>query len=505
MRDKSRESSDSCLVLLLDLNIANYSDVQNEICRILKKSNITARVKGGALLTERGTRHEVEVSSFLPGRGRSVKLSKSSGDVASSLYYFEQVFDEGALLAGKSADSFDEYLGNWPECISISSIPAGVVRNIAHLAASSPGVIAAYRWWPDNAAAMHILWRNLLLSRVISCGVVLADYQGVPLDLITDDDTLAWDRDREPEEPVDGFFFPDDYSADVFPENRFKDVLIPEDLSGPLPPRVLRTPLQYVLEQLGKEEVLRLGGKDDPTKPGVFTLPDFDWQYPDVGATERRLLNYCLDRKHKEQKWKGFYYYGWGTEALDPIKLAGYICSALLGPFVPESVGVTADGAIQFSLHVLVPSAKFVYMPVLTAWISEPGRPLRLTTAHVSPDYKEYAMSIGWEGRWEDIDAEWGNIVRASVRYGQQVHPGVSRAIPQLYVQRMGRANMLLRRLVRQGLAHGNYSRAPLGRTALVLVSRELDSWPQAARGAAFAQSILGILGVRAINGTWVD
>ena len=272
-------------------------------------------------------------------------------------------------------------------------------------------------------------------------------------------------------------------------------------MARPLPRR--RTPVEQAFRHLGRDIVTRLGGMDDPSRPGEFTLPRWESQYPDVIAAETRLIAYSLNVDHDERKFEGFHHHGWGTHPLDSIRIASYICSALLGDFHPRDVRVTADGALQFGVNIAIPSRKYVYMPLTTAWILEPGGLLRLSTAFVTSTNDEFDPSA----QVEDEDSlDWKETVLKAASYGRQApFEQVTRASPRLYIQRKGVANALTKRLVRERKDHGTFSRTPLGRALLVPLNDDSWSWAQACRAAAYAQVDLGLHGVRSKIGTWVD
>lgn len=445
----------------------------------------------------------MQVTDLHPTRGRQLHTWSHSRDIANTLFGYRSALSASHRLDAGAELTPESLLGNWPECISFSNLDDASAQAVVEMAAATGMLIAALSWDPLEPQAVNVFWSRLLLTRIISQGTILADYEEIPLNDFIDEANLRWRPDRSPHPPVEGFFFSDDIHSEVYPEVRYERLPIPRDLNISARPRPARSPLEQVIDRVGSEPVLRVGGMDDPTSPGEFRLPAPERQYPDVVSSEARVRSYCLDRSHPQRKWRGFEAHGWGSGPHDSVILAALFCSAMMGTFRPVDVQATADGAVQFGVYAALPSRRYVYMPTLSAWISEPGKPLRLTTAFVvgSGDAAHFAPSL------EPADSmlDWTEVIAASVRFGRQVPPDpITRALPRLYIQRAGEANGLTKWLVRQNQSHGNFSRAPLGRTLLVPIGGEM-SWSQACRTAAYGQVRLGLYGIRAKVGTWVD
>ena len=332
--------------------------------------------------------------------------------------------------------------------------------------------------------------------------MILTDVEDFPLDEIFDEKLLRWRRSRKPWPPADGFFF--SYDDAVFPEEAFEFVEIPQDLILSPGPKPLRSPIERVLDRLGAAPVTRISSQDDPDVPGQYQAPYPHIQYPDVALIQRKVRDYCLRHGHFERKWEGFAAHGWDESHPDhSLQMASLLASALLLPFEPLEPRVTADGSIQFSALIALPSFVHGYAPVMTAWVARQDAAIQLATAFVvSPDDAALDPTFPFE---PGATLAWSEVVSAAVRYGELAgYDGVS-AQSRLFISRHGPGNALSRALVQAGHSHGEFRRAAIGGRCVLAPIGPGSGWVQAGRTTAHAQISLGLRGVLSMPGTWVD
>lgn len=133
-------------------------------------------------------------------------------------------------------------------------------------------------------------------------------------------------------------------------------------------------------------------------------------------AVERKVRSYCLNAAHPEKKWLGFWEHGYGSRPQDAIVLSAELVGALLGKFKPEEVVATSDGELQFSVGIATPSSSRHRALLNTAWIAEPGKGFRLTTAYPSHDLDQYADAMPVVGTMEPIEDAWDSILEFANR-----------------------------------------------------------------------------------------
>ena len=490
------------LTFLFDLAGGSYYEVVDELVIALRAAGASARVKGGALLELEGARRSIQMSPYSPGVGRRLQVSSHSRDIANTRVSFAAMLDSAEKLYVSSDFDPSWLLHNAPECISISDVDAALARQLTEIARRSNMLKLSLRWNENDAFAGEHLWRWLVLTRVVTAGIILTDFEEFPLDEMFDEDLLRWRRSREPWPPADGFFF--SYDSAVYPEEAFEYLEAPPDIEPPRPPTSLRSPVERVLDAVGVDAVARISALDNPVAPARYDAPYFHIQYPDVALVERKIRDYCLNPIHPERKWEGFAAHGWDRRhPAHSIQLASLLSSALLLPFTPLEVRATANGAIQFGALVALPSFRHGYAPVMTAWFARPGSAIQLASAFVVSSSE---MSLDPTFPFTPhAEVPWSDIVDSAVRFGDQVaYDGVT-AQARLFISRYGRGNALTRQLVRSGESHGEFRRAAVGGRCLLVPVGPSCGWVQAGRTTTHAQISLGLNGVLSMPGAWVD
>jgi hypothetical protein len=493
----------SPLTLLFDLDGGDYYGVMNDLVIALQAEGASVRIKGGGLLEVEGARRRIQMSPYDPTRGRRLESSAVGRDVATTRVRFQEMLATAHKLYVSPDFTPEILLWNRPECISISDVDDRIAQEVTEIARRSGMLMASLRWREDDAVAGEHLWRWLVLTRIVTGGLILTDFEEFPLDEIFDDVLLRWRRSRDPWPPADGFFF--SYDSIVYPEEDYEHLEIPPDLVLSEATAPLRTPVERVLDRAGHSEVLRISQRDDPGAPATYAAPYPHLQFPDVSLIERKVREYCLNPAHPERKCEGFAAHGWDLRhPAHSTQLASLLASALLLQFTPHDVRATADGSIQFGVHVALPSFRQGYAAVQTAWVASAGSPIRLASAFVASPLRDGNLDPTFAFE-PSSERSWRDIVEEATRFGAQAADDGVTAQARLYISRRGLGNALTRQLVRDGESEGEYRRAAIGGRSILVPVGTRCGWVQAGRTASHAQISLGLTGVLSMPGTWVD
>lgn len=488
------------LSLLLDLSNANYWELMDEFVQACVEGGVDARVKVGLILPPRGRRSGLRMSRFHPGHGRSLISEEHSalpGQHHESIRQLLAEVTEEYLVEGFRVASVAS-----SECVSFSSMNAAVAAQLISISRSRSALVAAWRWNSRAPHAGELLWRQLLLKRIVTRGSTLEDYEEFPDDIRENGDEFDWKPDRSPESS-DGYFV--EVGSILSVERALRHVPLPPDIATvevPLPPP---TPLQRAISAAGRAPVDRISGHDDASAVASYSLPFLHYQYPDLVATAIKVRDYCLDRSHPSQKWVGFMHHGYGLRETDSVVIAANICGALLGDFRAEESVATTRNELQFSVGISLPSSHRHHAPLTTAWIAEPDRGFRLTTAYIGDGRAEYAAAprkVAPDGSLHEV---WDEAVRMATTFAGRLHSDSVRARARVLIPRIGAANSLTRRLVREGRDHGTFHRTALGGRALLVPIGPETSWSAAAASASFVQVQLGLHGLLCMADVWVD
>jgi len=490
------------LTLLFDLAGSDYYEVMDNLVVAIRAAGADVRIKGGMLLELEGSRQQVRMSEYLPGQGRQLRSSSHLRDVASTRVRFAAMLDSAEKLYVSADFDPSMLLHNRPECISISDVDEVLAQQLTEIARQSGMLMVSLRWKERDEFAGDQLWRSLILTRIVARGVILQDVEEFPLNEMFDERLLRWRRSRDPWPPANGFFF--SFDSVVYPEEAFEHIDAPADLDTPEPSSPPRSPVGRVMDQLGTTPVTRISARDDRNAPAEYDAPYFHIQYPDVALVERKVREYCLNPTHPERKWEGFASHGWDRRhPAHSVQLASLLASALLLPFTPLDARATADGAIQFGAFVALPSFRFGYVPVMTAWVARPGAAIQLASAFVArPNGATLDPTFAFTPQ---VDIPWSDVVDSAVLFGDDAADDGVTAQARLFISRYGRGKSLTKWLVRDGQSHGEFRRAAIGGRCLLVPIGERSGWAQAGRATAHAQVSLGLNGVLSMPGAWVD
>lgn len=489
--------------LLLNLDDINWWQLERELLLAMISSGVDSRLKSGLILPPLpATPQKITMSPYVVTDGRKLTRTTTGYLPLHEERLIQKLLKEVRIVA--PANSYpDERAVRRSECVTISETSPSLRESLIKICLDRGVLIAALTWSEDCVVAGDLLWNGLILRNIICDGTVITDYEDFPDHLNEIDGQIDWTPDRSPEPPASAFFFWDGVGPSV--ERKYRKLNLPADLK-PLPMRPAPpTPLQRALKAAGKRPVLRISGHDRPEIAASFDLPYIHLQFPDLLAAVSKVRKYCLNRDHVEGKWVGFILHGYGHRPTDATVLASYLVGAMLGKFLASDVVATSNGELQFSAGIAVPSFSRHRALLNTAWIAEPGKGFRLTTAYPENTLVTYADAPLQIGAGLDIVSAWDIILeQANLSVADWTSDGVW-ARPRLYVPRSGTTGELTRQLVKRGAGQGTYSRAALGGRSLLAPLGPAMSWSQAAFVTASVQTQLGMRGVLSMPEIWVD
>jgi len=501
--NEGREDGETPFTLLLDLSGTHWWELLREITAVVMASGTSLRVRSGLVLPPLASRPvRIVMGEYEPLLGRRVRQRQDA-----YLPYYREVVGRRLLAEVEILKSDGGALRTaeiWnSECVSFASVSSRLAEQLVKLCEDRGVLVAGLTWGSDSPYAGDMLWDGLILRRMIVGDNVITDYEEYPEDLNYSSGEWTWEPTRTPEDEATGFFFDDGVKPNVEPSLRH--LALPPEVETTqlvLPPPF---PLQRALLVAGNDVVVRISGHDQPGLPSSFELPYIHFQFPDLLAVERKVRDYCLDANHHEGKWVGFMHHGYGLRPNDSIVLAAHIASALLGEFSPKEVVATSHGELQFSVGIAVPSRARHRAPLTTAWIAEPEKGFRLTTAYLDASLPEHADAFPPVDQSTLSVDDWDELLeRANMSVPQGLSDGV-RARPRIFIPRAHTTRSLAQALVKREDDHGTFKRAILGGRCLLVPLGPEMSWTAAAYVASFVQVHLGLRGVRSSIDVWVD
>ena len=103
-----------------------------------------------------------------------------------------------------------------------------------------------------------------------------------------------------------------------------------------------------------------------PLRPTARSL--YFYQFPNPNRVEQKVRGYLLfSRTQEEQKWLAFANHGFLDVGDTALVVASLLSSVFFGDFPSAEIRPTADGALQFTVPVLLQSYRG-YLPLTTSW-----------------------------------------------------------------------------------------------------------------------------------------
>lgn len=376
-------TSESDYFALKDVLLAGLRNVTSE--------GIGVRVRGGSILTSAVETLETTYGVFEDGRGRS--LERYTQGVRPALEFQRRIalwrslrFVWGADLASIPAQHLDTLV--------VSALSTSSALHLAERLNDVSPLLSVGQFNPGEPLADWYLWRTLILTAMVSQGETVRALEDAPE--FSQDSDGEWFLDPRPDTyrppGVRGFFVVsefDETERSVILEPRAFPFDVPSDLPKAAPLSSRRTPVSRVVQGLQFETGKRISSQDDRDATATVRRSQAELEFPDAWHLEQKVALYLLDPEQKEQKWRGFAAMGYRSP--DALVLAGLLSSALLSDFPFDDARPTADGALQFSVPVLLPGSRGGKVPLMTAWYYKPGTGVQLSTALPNVTATEYA------------------------------------------------------------------------------------------------------------------
>ncbi|RBY90642.1 hypothetical protein [Blastococcus sp. TF02A-26] len=474
-----------------------YVDARERLLTFLqaqRRIEIHARVRGGTITTTTDRVVAATYSAYAETEGRRL-VSQTLGVAAD-----EEVRRRRDLLDSLEIHREDEFsldLGDPTQtldCISVSALPDVAYTELADDLLTGGLVVAAASWVHYAELPRLYLWDRLPLTAVLSSGVLLTSVEDGPEGFGEDENGRIFvipASSPTAHDPTRGQFYE---FGDIIAEKRFSGVPLPADLPAarrrdlsPSHDRQL-SPVQTALAALGTTKTRRISPRDDQSRAGWTRLPPTALQFPSFDRVVEKVRTYCLDPGQADQKWSGFASAGYLLGRTGDAELLSHLlCGALLGPFEPRDTRVTADGAVQFGVNVLLPRRDRGYATATTAWFAKEDQPLSLGTAFVSSVTGSCAKgptltSAAMDGDWRALLHE---VTHLSLGYGRSIQDSPMSAKGHLVI------------------SHGD----PTSRS-FALWARRNTSFTTSARVAGRPVTLLvlpvGILGESLVHGVYV-
>lgn len=409
-----------------------YADAREELLTTLQSQRwigTHARIKGGTIMTTAGRVVAATYSKYAETVGRRVTSQTVSVAID------EEVRRRADLIGSLAVHREDEFALNLADpirtldCISVSDLPESAYVALADELLTNGLVEAAASWACDAELPRLYLWDRLPLTAVLSAGVLLTSVEDGPAGFGEDEHGRPFVIPASPltgRDQARGQFY--EYGG-IIPEKRFAGLFLPTDLptarrdSSTVQHRQL-SPVLTALRALGDTSTRRISPRDDRSVPGWTRLPPTAQQFPDFERVLGKVRTYCLNPTQTDRKWGGFASAGYSLARRGDAELLSHLlCGALLGPFEPRDTRVTADGAVQFSVNVLLPRRDRGYATVTTAWFAKADQPLSLGTAFISAVTGSCARGPVLTGA--AMDGDWNvlldEVTRLSSDYGRSI------------------------------------------------------------------------------------
>ncbi|WP_141399119.1 hypothetical protein [Curtobacterium sp. 'Ferrero'] len=364
----------------------------------------------------------------------------------------------------------------------------------------------------DNAIARYFVWDLLIPIVIAGEGVILTDYEDAPSTVFPAQGSgrmeFICDRDHTTEPESDGHFYGFDVSEALAIEAGVYLPTMPQELPPAEPIVYHRSPLASVFDRLPHTGPARISKLDRPDANAHAEISEAMQQFPDFTRVKDKVRGYCLNPEQSEQKWKGFFQAGYDIREEGHVEiLTALICSALNGEFPIRDARATADGRVQFTVPVALPTTDGGLVPLLTSWLGGGGVPLSLATAYRAAGFDELSgtaaipadlcETTNWDALFAYVSAE---TLNHASRLDGEGYPFFYSTLWIEHADKRSRAFATWVRKNRRGFS-GVFSRVAFGGRVTFVRFPEEGNQVSAARAAAqanHAQVLFQLAGIRA-------
>lgn len=373
-------------VLFLDFQAGNYWGARSAIFHKLGILNAVSLVKGGMVLPAPPDTQSARYGPYTKGQGRTRVASSNRtpadrqrqwvSKLIASLDMNEpsQEFIRALELQGVDCLAFSDLsYDNWTQILSLPEVDALTVAS------------ASFR--VDDPYARYFVWDRLILVGIVSDGTTLSHYEDVPNEfdpVLGNDDivTFRCQRDHTQSPEIDGHFYDNGVGYPLSLEKGAENTIIPAELPDAEQINFRQTPMAYAVDNLPFQGIDKISTQDSAESNAQVELGDATLHFPDLEQVQTKVRHYCLNPDQTERKFEGFEQAGYFVAEPHHVEiLAAFIASALYQDFRVREQRVTADGHIQFSVHVALPTLDGGLVPLVTAWVGGQNRQLALATA----------------------------------------------------------------------------------------------------------------------------
>ncbi len=326
------------------------------------------RIRAGQIMSTNRMLSSATYSPFVPDEGRSLK-SYGQGPRVAVEHDLEQLLKMALRTPVTGDDPEDPYASESSQILrndtlSFSSIHEWTLEAFVDLPEVRPHLVAYGPFDPDDSALKVLLWDQLVPVVVLSRGRILEHLEDEPeFDLSTEVPTLLNPTPNHLGQAI--FYESDDH---VFVDERALGWEIPPPLAESVRTVEYDSPVGTIMSRSLFSTTTRLSPVDDPDAPASVSRSLYFHEFPNPNVVESKVKSYLLAEAQPEQKWLAFADHGFVDRGDTALVLASLFSSVFFSDFVANEVRPTADGALQFTVPVLLKSHRG-YLPLATSWV----------------------------------------------------------------------------------------------------------------------------------------
>ncbi|TYL50022.1 hypothetical protein FXB39_10145 [Nocardioides sp. BGMRC 2183] len=248
--------------------------------------------------------------------------------------------------------------------LTFSDISDPTLRELTELEDVQDHLIAQGRFDPTDPVLLNLLWSNMIPTAILSRGRLIDRLEDAP-ELEPAAETLVITSPSGLELGEAIFHEADDDA--VYTDNRALGWEIPPPLAPVPPPPEHDTPIGLVLARMEDRTGPRISGQDEPEADANVSRSLSFHQFPDPNTVEQKVRAFLLNPRHPKQRWVDFAQHGLLDRGTAALVLAANLSSIFYSPFPATEIRPTADGALQFTVPIALPTPRG-YLLLTTSW-----------------------------------------------------------------------------------------------------------------------------------------
>ena len=340
--------------IILDPSRDDWSDLRGAVLNEIAHngSPVRTRVRTGMVLATSRHVNDMTFSPYEPGAGRRVETFSRGPEALIELQRDQQL--QKLLTCIPDMPRKPAPLGLriiWSDALTFTDLDPDLLSRLIRLPVVRRNLVAHGQVSSSDQVAYELLWRHLVPTAIVTDGVIIDRLEDSPEFTLDPEPSLIRTVDPGIGE---GVFY--ELGGLVFVDEAVAHCAIPPSpAEAPPPNQRVESPIGRALATIGVSTGARISARDDADSDAHVDRSEAFFEFPDVNVIENKVKGFLLSEAHEKQRWVEFVAHGYIDREDGALVLASELSNALYGAGPVLEARPTADGALQFTVPILLP------------------------------------------------------------------------------------------------------------------------------------------------------